>query len=491
ENWADEHGIPSSVRRNHKKSLLRKIVGKSELVLRTRNLVKAGAANVFGAVGRTVAAAADYATSGASEGGATFKRAHVTSTCPGDNNSVWVGYSDGMLRLWNSGVRFLVVNTYMCGLRTYSVLRPMQICVAKVGLGRKALKAICQVQDHLWVGSKLGLLFVIELSVSEEDENSGSTLSLTCISAWRAHQNAILHIHASPLQMVSSDTAGNIRSWSKASPIQRDKAVELELQRSKAQFTSSRDITIFTTTWNVNETKPSDISVAQWLRGDAEASDVVVVGLQEIETGGGAVVGQAVKNVAGNMRNQMMKPSAMGAWWLSTLNRHLTELGGVRQCDPFCLVGSKQLAGILLCVWVRTSIREHTSEPTSAVVTCGGPGRTLANKGVVGISLCIHRQRVTFLNSHLAAHQHAVDARNEDYHHILNNIHFYAQSHLDVQDTSIDTQPSESVRISKLKKIGNDHSLVDSELVFWIGDLNYRIDAPYEVRITSRLRHLT
>jgi len=460
ENWAeDDHGAPSNVRRG-KQGFLRKIVGKSHLMLRTRNMVKAGAANVLATVGRTMAAAADYATASGtgSESGVAFKRARVTSTCSGADNSVWVGYSDGWLRLWNSG-----------------------ICVAKLRLGRKALRAICPVRKYLWIGSKLGLIFIVEVDVPNEDDENGS-VNLRCISCWRAHQYSLLHIVSGRAQVVTCDTLGNIKSWPRTAPIERDNTIEIELQRSKPHFTSACDITVFATTWNVNESKPSDETIAEWLRGDVEASDVVVIGLQEIETGGGAVVGQAVKNVTGNVRDKLMKPSATGSWWIATLNRHLTGLRGVRQFDSFCLAGSKQLAGILLCVWVRNSIKDHTSEPTSAVVTCGGPGRSLANKGVVGISLCIHRQRLTFLNSHLAAHQNAVEARNEDYHHILSNIHFYSQSHLDVQEYSSELMATDTDKsFRNHKKISDDHSLVDSDLVVWIGDLNYRIDAPYEV----------
>uniref|UniRef100_A0A914P2T4 Inositol polyphosphate-related phosphatase domain-containing protein n=1 Tax=Panagrolaimus davidi TaxID=227884 RepID=A0A914P2T4_9BILA len=68
--------------------------------------------------------------------------------------------------------------------------------------------------------------------------------------------------------------------------------------------------------------------------------------------------------------------------------------------------------------------------------------------GGVGISLNINNTSVCFLNCHLAAGDKLLK-RNEDFHTVSN------------------------------MKFHNNRGIYDHDVVFWLGDLNYRLDSPY------------
>ena len=81
------------------------------------------------------------------------------------------------------------------------------------------------------------------------------------------------------------------------------------------------------------------------------------------------------------------------------------------------------------------------------------------NKGGVGIRMDIFESSVCFVNTHLPAHQSEVKKRNESFHNVYSGLKF------DARDTN-----------SFHSEI---HQVIDHTHIFWMGDLNYRIDLPY------------
>src|SRR4051812_10394255 len=75
--------------------------------------------------------------------------------------------------------------------------------------------------------------------------------------------------------------------------------------------------------------------------------------------------------------------------------------------------------------------------------------QVVGNKGAVGVAFYYHETSLCFLNSHLAAHQEHVEARNQNYFEIVEELH-----------------------------LGNGSFDLTNHFshVFWTGDLNYRID---------------
>ena len=108
--------------------------------------------------------------------------------------------------------------------------------------------------------------------------------------------------------------------------------------------------------------------------------------------------------------------------------------GTPAHCEPgcgggggmsYCLIGSKQMVGLFLSVWVKRELVEHIGHLR---VDCVGRGIMgwLGNKGCIAISMTLHRTSFCFVCSHLASGEKEGDEvrRNADVAEILRSAHF-------------------------------------------------------------------
>lgn len=202
--------------------------------------------------------------------------------------------------------------------------------------------------------------------------------------------------------------------------------------------TQKHSLDIFIGTWNVaGQQPPTEIS--SWLfpneqRG-GEGVDMYVLGFQEI-----------VDLNATNMIIDRAAAIRAAKGWRCLISDTLGQ--------KYSELKSHQLGGILLCVFVKRELRDdirHVSKQTvcRGIMNCG------ANKGGVGIRMKLYDSDVCFICSHLASGKGKVKVRNADYAAILDKMRF-------------DDADADSDR--KLKV------LEDHDMVFWLGDLNYRLD---------------
>ncbi|CAN1775494.1 Type I inositol polyphosphate 5-phosphatase 8 [Linum perenne] len=124
----------------------------------------------------------------------------------------------------------------------------------------------------------------------------------------------------------------------------------------------------------------------------------------------------------------------------------------------YCLVTSKQMVGIFLCVWVRADLVKHLSNLKVSCVGRGIMGR-LGNKGSVSISMTLYDTTFCFVGTHLTSGEKEGDEtrRNSDVCEILKKTRFNNHSSIDP---------------------GNQHppeTILDHDNIIWLGDLNYRL----------------
>jgi hypothetical protein len=82
--------------------------------------------------------------------------------------------------------------------------------------------------------------------------------------------------------------------------------------------------------------------------------------------------------------------------------------------DKFFFVQSHSLVEIYLFLFARKSLRSRLrTTGTSSVAT--GIGNLYGNKGAVCLRIAVDQVNLTFVNAHLAAHQHKANARNRDF----------------------------------------------------------------------------
>eukprot|EP01004_Peranema_trichophorum_P005223 NODE_4091_length_1232_cov_44.025248_g3595_i0.p1 GENE.NODE_4091_length_1232_cov_44.025248_g3595_i0~~NODE_4091_length_1232_cov_44.025248_g3595_i0.p1 ORF type:complete len:386 (+),score=52.35 NODE_4091_length_1232_cov_44.025248_g3595_i0:59-1159(+) len=181
-------------------------------------------------------------------------------------------------------------------------------------------------------------------------------------------------------------------------------------------------------TWNVAECDAStvaELDLKVWLGFMSEnISDVIVIGLQEVDMTAKAMVTLSAKADAWKTR------------LLATMSSYDLEY-----------VTCQCMGGLFLLVCVHRHLH-HAVDDIQVTSTPTGWGGLCGNKGGVVARLRIDSKYYCFVNSHLAAHQTKVKQRNIDYDCIKNG-------------TIFPMRP---------------FSILTHDYVFWFGDLNYRLD---------------
>ncbi|XP_020080770.1 type IV inositol polyphosphate 5-phosphatase 3-like isoform X1 [Ananas comosus] len=124
----------------------------------------------------------------------------------------------------------------------------------------------------------------------------------------------------------------------------------------------------------------------------------------------------------------------------------------------FVRIISKQMVGIFLSIWVRRSLRRHIQNLRVSTVGVGVMGY-IGNKGSISVSMSIYQTLFCFICSHLTSGEKDGDElrRNDDVHEIFKRTQF-----------------------SSLGGVGVPRTIFDHDRIIWLGDLNYRINLPYE-----------
>lgn len=147
----------------------------------------------------------------------------------------------------------------------------------------------------------------------------------------------------------------------------------------------------------------------------------------------------------------------------STINSRSTSGGG-----GYTLLVYKHLVGLLICVFVKTFHKNRIKYVHTDSAGVGVMGM-MGNKGGVSIRLQFYDSTICFVCSHLAAHRENVIGRNSDFAKVMSNVSF------DIGEDAV----REVIRSGSLRQWASGNSSVtipDHDLVFWLGDLNYRIE---------------
>ncbi|KAM3350465.1 hypothetical protein ACQJBY_022927 [Aegilops geniculata] len=122
----------------------------------------------------------------------------------------------------------------------------------------------------------------------------------------------------------------------------------------------------------------------------------------------------------------------------------------------FVRIISKQMVGVFLTIWVRRSLRKRIQNVKVSTVGVGAMGY-IGNKGSIAVSMSIYQTHFCFLCCHLTSGEKEGDEQKRN---------------ADVQE--IHRRTVFNSRVSTPKTI------YDHERIFWLGDLNYRINLSYE-----------
>jgi phosphatidylinositol-bisphosphatase len=184
----------------------------------------------------------------------------------------------------------------------------------------------------------------------------------------------------------------------------------------------------------------------------------MVIGLQEM-------VDLNAVNVA--VENKSAQKSQA---WVERIRHTLNSIKNSNN-DPnraYIQLSSKYLVGLMLCVFVKAPHKGRVKCVHEDSVGVGVMGM-MGNKGGVSVRLQFYDSTLCFVNSHLAAHRENVAGRNADFHNILSKLQYdigHEAAKQSIQNGSLTQWASGSQTIG----------VMDHDIAFWMGDLNYRID---------------
>ncbi|ODQ44825.1 hypothetical protein PICMEDRAFT_36991 [Pichia membranifaciens NRRL Y-2026] len=207
------------------------------------------------------------------------------------------------------------------------------------------------------------------------------------------------------------------------------------LNKRRNEFTTIKDLLIYTVTFNVNAVLyDGDLNDLLFPEEESYSKyDIITIALEEVIE---------------------LTPSKVMSIDLSTRNfweRRFKEVLNKKHAKEYTLLRGEQLGGILLLVYASIEIIDNIKKVESSVKKTGFKGIS-ANKGGVGITFTFStHSRLCFVASHLAAGQSNSEERHQNYNTIATGLTF--------------------------KRCKN---IKDSDILIWMGDLNYRISLPNE-----------
>ncbi|VDK82094.1 unnamed protein product [Onchocerca ochengi] len=206
--------------------------------------------------------------------------------------------------------------------------------------------------------------------------------------------------------------------------------IEEVMRDWEKRYSTYTTTSIFITTFNVNGRMPTFEALPNWLTcSGTSAPDFYVIGLQEMDLSPQAF---------------LMNTSTRHSAWQIVIQKSLPA------STDYILIQEVRLVGILLMIYRRTDCKVRVEDATTDVeiVPTGFPllGR-MGNKGGVAVSLQINDSSLCFVNSHFAAGQEELEKRNQDYR-----------------------------EISQIRFPKTSRSLFDHDIIFWFGDMNFRLE---------------
>ncbi|OMO49848.1 Inositol polyphosphate-related phosphatase [Corchorus capsularis] len=326
-----------------------------------------------------------------------------------------------------------------------------------------AVLCLCSYGSQIWAGYASGMVQVLNL---EGDRHGG----------WVAHSSPVLQMAIGAGYVFTLANHGGIRGWNIMSPGPLDGILRSELTAKGFLYTRIENLTILAGTWNVGQGRASKASLESWLHSAVSDVGIIVIGLQEVEMGAGFLAMSAVRETVGR------DGSAVGQWWLDMIDETLCDMMERKSRDmigkklheqrAFHRVGSRQLAGMLIAVWVDVKLRPHVGDIDAAAVPCGF-GRAIGNKGAVGLRLRVYDRIFCFVNCHFAAHLEAVGRRNADFDHVYRTMTFSRPSNM---FNAAAAGSSSAVQMLRGANPEGLPELSEADMVVFLGDFNYRLD---------------
>ncbi|KAI9007470.1 Endonuclease/exonuclease/phosphatase [Phycomyces nitens] len=369
---------------------------------------------------------------------------------PFHKNKIFVSHGNGTLSVWDIMTR---KNLYV------------------IQLGKQSITAMESVGErYLWTGYTDGTIAVHETR----------SIPWRIIQQWQAHESSIFSIRAnltaftqegSSLTVATADIDGNLAVWD---GLLKKYWKEKKMQEYRKEYCVYRDTHVLVCSWNVDAMKPDKLSasdeenIVEWLTSQNKP-DIIAIGMQEMvdlssktNTARKCILLNSYKRDTLQDTNELFYRYKLWYEYLSTV---IEKIYGVRS---YSVIKTEHLVGLFSCIFIKSTEEDRVKQCEATVIKTGlkfMKKSVHGNKGAVAIRFLYDHTSFCFVNCHLAAGQDHLLQRNDDSQDILDTARF------GLYPSSIDD----------LFTHGTDGSqILDHQVCFWSGDLNYRINMSRE-----------
>ncbi|KIJ59776.1 hypothetical protein HYDPIDRAFT_161978 [Hydnomerulius pinastri MD-312] len=378
---------------------------------------------------------------------------------PSHPDHVYLGHEGGFITVW-----------------TIATADGTPVCVEVMKVSASDVLSLEGVNDRLWAGGRKGM-------ISAYDVTSRPWVVTNC---WAAHGGLpVLKIFVDPfaiekaerLCVVSIGRDEQLRFWD---GLLGNEWIAQELLKREASFSTFRNINVLVVSWNIDAAKPDalsndheNINFLQNVLTSVDSPDIISFGFQEVidlesrkMAAKTVLLGGKKKGEDGKISEKVT--SSYKRWHDRLI---LAVKLAMPPDSPYTVIHTESLVGLFTCMFVKNTERISLKDVAITTIKRGMGGR-YGNKGGIVARFVIDDSSICFINCHLAAGQHHVRQRNADVAAFL-------------EENSV--FPSSDAIEEPLAYVGGgDGSMVlDHEIVFLNGDLNYRIDQRRDPVVTA------
>ncbi|PVF99182.1 hypothetical protein CPB86DRAFT_783977 [Serendipita vermifera] len=386
------------------------------------------------------------------------------------------------------------------------------VCIRKVKISISDVISLEGIGSRLWAGNRKGMIHAYDVTggteagdadakIRGEDvaenrttdsgkEGSNEQRPWIVTNVWKAHGDLpVTELRVDPYSL---DQVQRLVVYS----VGRDERlcfwdgflsqnwIDSEMLTREQSYCTFRPLKLLVLTWNVDAAKPDALVgskngtfLQNFLANPALEGglpDIIVVGFQEVIdledkklTAKTVLLGSTKKKTDGTISEKVSRHYRL--WH----DRLVAEVHRAYPAESYIVQHTENMVGLFTCVFVRRSVAHPTPSTKNirdiaiTTIKCGMYGM-YGNKGAIVARFTVDDSSFCFMNCHLAAGQSQKVARNMDVAAILEE-----KAVFPISATDSDSHNGDFVSYVG----GGDGSMVlDHELCFLNGDLNYRID---------------
>ncbi|THH10067.1 hypothetical protein EW146_g8482 [Bondarzewia mesenterica] len=355
----------------------------------------------------------------------------------------------------------------------WSIATPdgVPVCIEVIKVSASDIVCLEGVNDRLWAGGRNGVLAAYDVVPRP----------WIMTNSWDAHGGTpVLEIKVDPysidllgrLCVVSTGRDEKLKFWD---GLLGTDWIDNSLLKREKEFSTFRNLNVLIVSWNVDASKPDalmgspdNLNFLSDVLKALDSPDIISFGWQEVidlESRKMAAKSVLMGKKKGADSGISEKVSSSYKRWHDRLV--LAVRLAMPPDTPYTVIHTENLVGLFSCIFVKQKERVSLRHVAVATVKRGMGGR-YGNKGGIVARMVIDDSSICFINCHLAAGQAHVRQRNGDVAAML-------------EEKSV--LPSTEFFEESLSYVGGgDGSMVlDHEIVFVNGDMNYRIDQRRDV----------